>query len=401
MPPRSLNALARRAARIEPFQVMELVKRAYALEAAGNSIIHMNIGEPDFKAPQSVVDALASALARGQSQYTPALGILPLREAIAQFYQDRYGVHVSARRIVITAGASAALLLAIAALVDPGDAVLMPDPCYPCNRNFVRAFDGLPREIPCSALDRFQLSAKAVEASWDAATRGVLVATPSNPTGTSIDHAELGRIIEAIRARGGFTIVDEIYLALSYGSSSKTALEHAGQSDDLFVINSFSKYFGMTGWRLGWLVIPEALEATFEKLSQNLYICASAPAQYAALACFTPETLAIYERRRKEFMARRDFLVPALRALGFNIPVDPDGAFYVYADCSKFSDDSSQFASEMLEQCGVSVIPGADFGSFQAHRWLRISYATSLDQLETAVSRLGPWLAKRGGARPS
>ena len=389
-------ALAARTSAIEPFHVMELMKRAHALELGGRSIIHMSIGEPDFTAPQAVVDALAAAMQRGAAQYTSALGIMSLRRAISDFYRDRHGVEVAPERIVVTAGASGALLLTMAALIDPGAEVLMPDPSYPCNRHFVAAFDGVARLIASDAKDRFQLSARMVEENWGVKTRGVLVASPSNPTGTSIAEDELRGIIAAVRARGGFTIVDEIYLELSYdteGQRHRSALELAGDTnEDVIVINSFSKYFCMTGWRLGWLVAPEKLMPTFEKLAQNLYICASTPAQYAALACFTPDTLAIYEARKAEFERRRDYIVPALRAIGLDVPVMPDGAFYVYADCSRFlgdaAEDSGALASLILEQGGVAVVPGKDFGSNRPERWLRLSYATSMANLHEAVARL-------------
>ncbi len=393
--------LADRTRRIEPFHVMELQKRAYALEKAGRSIIHMTIGEPDFTAPPPVVEALAQAMREQRSQYTAALGLPALRHAIADFYASRMGVTVAPERIVITAGASGALLLTIAALVNPGQEILMPDPCYPCNRHFVSAFEGSARLIPAGPGERFQLSAAVVRDNWTAATRGVLVASPSNPTGTSIAFDELRRIVEVVRERGGITIVDEIYQLLSYEGAPRSALELAEASgQDIIVINSFSKYFNMTGWRLGWLVAPGALVPVFEKLAQNLFICPSTLAQNAALACFGEPALAIYEERKAEFRRRRDFLVPALRDLGFGIPVEPDGAFYIYLDCSRFSEDSSAFADMLLEKAGVAVVPGHDFGLNQPERWLRVSYATSFAKLEEAVRRLARLLADWPRARP-
>ncbi|KMZ12043.1 Aspartate aminotransferase, partial [Candidatus Burkholderia humilis] len=308
---------------------MELMKEAQALERAGRDVIHMSIGAPDFTAPEPVTHAAANALARGVTQYTNALGIHQLREAISQHYRDTFGISVDPARIVVTAGASAALLLACMALVDNSDEVLMPDPCYPCNRYFVSAADGKPVLIPSGPAERFQLTAEHVEEHWNDKTRGVLLASPSNPTGTSIEPDELRRIVESVRTRGGFTIVDEIYQGLSYDAKPVFALSFG---DDVVTVNSFSKYFNMTGWRLGWLVVPHAMISAVEKLSQNLFICASALAQHAALACFEPETIAIYEARRLEFKRRRDYIVPALRSLGFGVPVVPDGAFYVYAD---------------------------------------------------------------------
>jgi len=377
--------LARRTAHIDPFHVMELVKRAVALEHAGRSIIHLSIGEPDFTAPEPVVDALERAARAGHTQYTAAVGTARLREAIAADYRRRHGLQVDPSRVVVTAGASAALTLACCALVDPGDAVLMTDPSYPCNRHFVAAFDGLPQLVPVGADTRFQMSEALLRAHWGPNTRGTLLASPANPTGTSIPFDELGRIVAAVRELGGFTIVDEIYLGLSYAGTPRSALAYG---DDVIVINSFSKYFSMTGWRLGWLVVPPALVPTFEKLAQNLFICASTLAQHAALACFDPASLAVCESRREAFRERRDYIVPAMRGLGFGAPVMPDGAFYAWLDCSRFG-DSDALATRLLEEAGVSLVPGADFGRHEPQRWMRLSYATGLDQLQQAVERIG------------
>lgn len=375
---------------------MELAKRATALEEDGHPVIHLSIGEPDFTAPEPVLRALHRASEAGRTQYSHAAGVSALRRAIAADYQRRHGLHIDPERILVTAGASGALTLACAALVNPGDGVLMSDPGYPCNRHFVAAFDGIAQTVATGPDIRFQLSPEQVEEHWTAATRGVLVSTPSNPTGTSITREALGRIIETVRARGGFTIVDEIYLGLSYDHEPGTALALA---DDIVVVNSFSKYFHMTGWRLGWMVVPEGTTPTFEKLAQNLTICPSVLAQHAALACFEPDSLAVYAERRAAFEARRDYLVPALREIGFEIPVVPDGAFYVYADISRFSDDSERFAREVLEQKYVAIVPGADFGSNQPERFVRISYANSMHNLETAVSRLAEFVAGPAGGR--
>ena len=384
--------LARRTARIEPFRVMELVKRARELERSGRSIIHLSIGEPDFTAAPSVVQALKASVDQGATGYTAALGVQALREAIARHSGHAHGVDLDPARVVVTAGASGALLLACCALVDPGAQVLMADPCYPCNRHFVSAFDGVPVTIPVGPHNRFQLDAATVDAHWTDDVRGVLLATPSNPTGTSIAFDELGRLVDVARRRGGFTVVDEIYLDLSYGRQPRSAVS---LGDDVLVAGSFSKFFHMTGWRLGWLVVPPALVSTFEKLAQNLFICPSALAQHAALACFEPEAMAVYRQRRDEFQARRDFIVPALRELGFGIPVEPDGAFYVYIDCSAFSADSTTLAADMLEQAGVAMVPGADFGHHEPQRYLRVSYATAMPQLHEAVDRLRRWLPAR------
>ncbi|MGD9942210.1 MAG: pyridoxal phosphate-dependent aminotransferase [Burkholderiaceae bacterium] len=386
--------LAGRTDRIAPFHVMELAKRAAALEAAGHPVIHMNIGEPDFTAPPAVVAALERAVRAGHTQYTPATGLNALRSAIAADYGRRYGLDIAPSRIIVTAGASAALSLACGALVDPGAGVLLTDPSYPCNRHFVAACDGLPQLVPVGPGTRFQMTRALLDEHWNAATRGVLLASPANPTGTSIPFDELGRIIDASRARGGFTIVDEIYLGLSYDDAPRSALAFG---DDLIISNSFSKYFHMTGWRLGWLVVPEALAPVFEKLAQNLFICPSTLAQHAAIACFDDESLAIYEQRREAFRQRRDYLVPALNSIGLEVPVMPDGAFYVYADCSAHSPDSSAFALELLDEIHVSVVPGKDFGYFEPQRYLRLSYATALERLREAVDRLERYLPQRRG----
>ncbi|MFZ6772174.1 pyridoxal phosphate-dependent aminotransferase [Undibacterium sp. SXout7W] len=377
--------LASRLDHIAPFHVMELMKMAANLESQGRHLIHMGIGEPDFTAPQPVIDAATRAMADGRLQYTSALGVPALRQAISDYYQQTYGLHIPSSRIVVTAGASAALLLACAALVTPGKKVLMPDPCYPCNRHFVAAFEGKATLIASGPEHRFQLTTEMVAQQWDEDTIGVLLASPSNPTGTSISPDELSGIIAKVKERGGFTIVDEIYQGLTYDQAPFSALS---LDDDVVVINSFSKYFNMTGWRLGWLVVPERIVPQLEKLAQNLFICASSVAQHAALACFDPETIAIYEQRKAEFRRRRDYIVPALRELGFGVPVTPDGAFYVYADCSRFSDDADMFAKTVLNEAGVVIVPGLDFGPATAKTYVRISYANSLENLQEAMSRL-------------
>ena len=382
--------LARRLAHIDPFYVMECAKAAAELARSpacvDSPMIFLNIGEPDFTAPPLVQDAAERALRGGRTQYTDATGLAPLREAISRWYGSRFGLDIAPQRIVVTAGASAALQLACLALVDRGDEVLLPDPSYPCNRHFVAAADGVPVLVTAPAEDRFQLSAAGVAAAWTGRTRGVLLASPSNPTGTSIDPAEMGRIVNTVREREGFTLVDEIYLGLSYDDRfGHSALMHG---DDVVSINSFSKYFNMTGWRLGWMVLPEALVPAVERLAQNLYICASTVAQHAALACFEPDSIAEYERRRAEFRARRDFLVPALDALGLSVPVMPDGAFYAWADCSRHSSDSWDFCFDLMRRAHVAITPGRDFGRHGSERHVRLSYASSMEHLHVAVDRL-------------
>jgi aspartate/methionine/tyrosine aminotransferase len=381
---------AARTSRIEPFYVMEVVKEAVELAAAGHSIIHLSIGEPDFTAPEPVKRAAIDAIERGATQYTGALGLQPLRGRIAEWYETRFAHPVDPARIVVTAGASGALLLASAALLERDAELLMPDPSYPCNRHFATAFEGCARLVPCGPEQRFQLSAADIRAHWTASTRGILVASPSNPTGTSVEPGVLAQLIDEVKQRDGFVISDEIYQGLSYDGPPHTALQ---MSDDVVVINSFSKYFSMTGWRLGWMVAPPPLVPVLEKLAQNLYICPSAVSQYAALACFEEASLAIYEERRREFQRRRDFLVPALRDLGFGIPVVPDGAFYIYADVSQFSKDSFAFVRDVLRATGVCLVPGKDFGRAAPERFVRISYATSLDSLAEAVERMRHYLS--------
>ncbi|MBS0415444.1 MAG: pyridoxal phosphate-dependent aminotransferase [Proteobacteria bacterium] len=400
-----------RAQRIQPFYVMEMAKTAGAIarEAAGSEhpMVYMNVGEPDFTAPPLVQEAAERAIREGRTQYTQSMGLPELRERISAWYAQRFGVQVPARRIIVTAGASAALHLACLALIDAGDEILMPDPSYPCNRQFVSMAEGRAVMIPSTAAERFQLSAAKVAEAWGAHTRGVMLASPSNPTGTSIHPDELARIQAVVTERGGITLIDEIYLGLSFDdaySHSALALD-----DDIISINSFSKYFNMTGWRLGWLVVPDALVPVIEQIAQHLFICASSVAQHAALACFEPESLAEYERRRAEFKARRDWFVPQLNALGLTVPVTPDGAFYAWADCSAACDKlfagrseynsemqtpgSWEFAFELMKRAHLAVTPGRDFGHADTARYIRFSTANSMAQLHTAIERLKTVLA--------
>jgi aspartate/methionine/tyrosine aminotransferase len=398
--------LSARANSIEPFYVMEIAKAASALgvQMSGTdaSMIYLNIGEPDFTAPPAVVAAAESALRRGATQYTPATGLHALRERISGWYLSHHGLSIDSERIVITAGASAALHLACLALVESGDEILMPDPSYPCNRNFVSAADGRAVLVPATAQQRFQLSADAVQQAWGERTRGVLLASPSNPTGTSIHPDEMRRIHDTVSLHGGVSLVDEIYLGLSYEKEfGHTAL---ALDDQVISINSFSKYFSMTGWRLGWLVVPPGLVAPIERLAQSLFICPSAIAQQAALACFEADSLAEYERRRAEFKARRDYFIPALHALGLEVPVMPDGAFYAWADCrsacarlnDKFGtriQGSWDFAFELMRRTHVAVAPGRDFGTAETGNFVRFSTASDMSQLKIAIGRLQSLLA--------
>ena len=390
-----LPAAARVAQRldgVEPFHVLELAARAAELEAAGRNIVHMEIGEPDFLSPKPVCEAGMRVIETGRLFYTPALGLPVLRETIARFYRTRYGVDVSPSRIIITSGASGALLLAIAVLIDNGDEVLMADPGYPCNRNFVRMMGGVADEIAVGADSGYQLTPELVAQRWTPRTRAVMVASPSNPTGTLMADAALKEIAAIAAVRGGVMIVDEIYHGLVYEGDYSTALKF---SDQVFVINSFSKYFNMTGWRLGWMVVPEGYLRAFEKLSQNIYLSSPTPSQHAAVAAFEPETIAVLEARRAEFKARRDYLLPALRELGFRIPVVPQGAFYIYADCSALCDDSFAFARDLLESAGVAITPGADFGANAADKHVRFAYTNAVPVLAEGVRRIAAYLVAR------
>lgn len=381
--------VAERMTDISAFEAVELFTKARQLEAEGRSIIHMEVGEPDFPTPQPIVEAGIQALRQGKVHYTPALGVPALREAISQWYATRYHLDVPAERIIVTAGGSGALLLALGVLLSPGDGVLMGDPSYPCNRHFVRALEGRAQLIPTDSQSAYQLTAAIVEEHWSARTTAVMIASPSNPTGTMVADSEMRAIAETVHARGGRLIVDEIYHGLTYGFDAQTALSI---SDEIFVLNSFSKYFQMTGWRIGWLVVPLAYVREIEKLAQNLFICPPYLAQHAALAAFSPGTLAITEERRAEFQRRRDFLLPALTSLGFSVPVTPVGAFYLYTDCSRFSTDSFIFTEQLLNQAGVALTPGRDFGHNAPERHLRITYTTSMENLQEGVERIRRFL---------
>jgi len=386
--------LADRLDRIEPFYVMECAKAADEIARGplcdpaqgGRRMVYLNIGEPDFVAPPAVQQAAQACIEGGRTQYTQATGLLALRQKLSAWYAERFGLAIAPERIVITAGASAALQLACLALFQRGDQVLMPDPSYPCNRHFVAAADAEAVLLPTDAASRYQLTAAQVAAAWTEQTRGIVLASPSNPTGTSIDPTEMQALVETVRARGGISIVDEIYLGLSFDERYGHSALACG--DDVVSVNSFSKYFGMTGWRLGWLVLPPALVAPVEKLAQNLFICASTVAQHAALACFEPAVIEEYERRRAAFKARRDLVVPALNEIGLRVPVEPDGAFYAWIDCSAFSSDSWEFAHRLMRQAQVALTPGRDFGRADPERWLRLSFASSEADLREALARL-------------
>lgn len=382
---------AARMADIEPFHVMQIIARAKQLEAQGRQIVNMVVGEPDFPIAPLVRDAGIRVLEAGHLHYTPALGITPLREAISGWYRERYRAAVPASRIAVTTGSSGALLLTMGVLLDPGDQVLLADPGYPCNRHFVRAMGGEPVGIAVGAQTAYQLTPELVEQHWTPRTRVVLVCSPSNPTGTIIAPQALREIHQVVRARGGVLISDEIYHGLTYGPDAPTAL---ALGDDVFVINSFSKYFGMTGFRLGWLVVPEPLVFDVDKLAGNLYISPPDLAQQAALAAFHPDTVRLLEERRDLYRAQRDFLVPALKQLGFEVPVMPEGAFYVYAGCRRFTDDTYAFCWEILEKAGVAITPGLDFGDNDPRHHVRFSYPKPIPVLEEGIRRLREFLGR-------
>ena len=379
------TSLTRRAAGVRPFYVMDLLARARQLEAEGRSVLHLEVGEPDFPTPQPIIDAGIRALRQLRTHYTPALGLPELRQSIADFYRQKFAVNIDARRIIVTPGASGALQLALSVLVDTGNNVLLTDPGYPCNRNMVRLLGADSEVVPVGADTRFQMCAAHIAEHWNENSVAAMIASPSNPTGTMIQRQELAELIGAISAAGGRLIVDEIYQGLVYTDAEFTALEY---SSDVFVINSFSKYFGMTGWRLGWMVVPDGYVEAIDRVAQNLFLAASTVAQYAALAAFEQDSINILERRVSKFRERRDYMLPVLREMGFVIPVEPGGAFYVYADCSAVTQDSFQWTHELLEREAVAVTPGIDFGEYEAATHLRFAYTRPIDELERACCRI-------------
>ena len=391
----STDRIANRMSQIQPFRVMELLARARELEAGGRSIVHMEVGEPDFITPEPIIAAGKAALEDGHTHYTPATGLMELRIAISDFYRERYQVDVSPQRIVITPGASGALQLVLGVLINPGEQVLMADPGYPCNRNFVYLLGGEPVSVQVDEKTDYQLTASLLKKVWSDKVRAVMLASPSNPTGTLVSQQQMSEIHALAHGRDAALIVDEIYHGLVYGGGEQTALSLTKEAlkdeaftNNVFVINSFSKYFGMTGWRLGWLVAPEAYIPAIDKLAQNIFLAASTLSQYAALKAFTPETQKILEARKQEFRQRRDYLIPALQEIGFDIAHKPEGAFYIYAGCKKFTSNSMQFCDDLLENAGVAITPGADFGLYNTDSHVRFAYTTTLDKLKEGISRL-------------
>ena len=387
---------SRRSHEIAPFHVMSLLARAQALEQAGHDVIHLEIGEPDFTTADPIVRAGQAALAAGHTRYTAARGLPALRQAISGFYRSHYGLDIDPERILVTPGGSGALLLASSLLVDPGRHWLLADPGYPSNRHFLRLVEGGAQLVPVGPDTAYQLTPSLVEQHWNADSVGALVASPANPTGTVLSADELAALSKTLHARGGHLVVDEIYHGLTYGLDAPSVLQ---VDDSAFVLNSFSKYFGMTGWRLGWLVAPPAAVPDLEKLAQNLYISASSIAQHAALACFSDEAMSIFEQRREAFRQRRDFLLPALRELGFRIEVEPQGAFYLYADVSAFTDDAQAFCAHFLETEHVAFTPGLDFGFHRANQHVRLAYTQEVPRLQEAVARIARGLQRWQGSR--
>lgn len=382
--------VAKRLSKIAPFRVMELLARANELASLGHDVIHLEVGEPDFDTPAPIVAAGVRAISEGKTRYTDARGTPQLRQTISEFYKFSLGIDVRANQIFVTAGASGGLLMLSALLLNPGENLLMPDPGYPCNRHFLSSFNAEGLLVPVDATQNYQLTPSLVEEYWTPATRGILVASPSNPTGSILGQKAVIELGKVVRDKDGVMIVDEIYQGLVYeNEATGSAL---AQVPDVIVINSFSKYFGMTGWRLGWVVVPEAIAKDLEKLAQNLFICPSSIAQEAALSAFDPESIATMEAQKEEFAARRDYLVPALRALGFEIPLMPAGAFYVYAGLPDEAPNAEQFCHLLLENHFVAVTPGTDFGFHNADRFIRLSYARNLSQLKEAVYRIGKLL---------
>ncbi|PIE20800.1 MAG: aminotransferase [Neptuniibacter caesariensis] len=376
---------SRRVANIESFKVMDLLKRAKQLDAEGFDVIHMEAGEPDFTTAAPVADAAKQAIDNGLTQYTPAAGIPELRLAISQWYKTRYNLEISPERIVVTTGASSALLMVFSLLADAGQAIMMADPGYPCNRQFLQFLDAKTQLIPVGAQQNFQLNADLVKEHWQPDTVGALLASPANPTGAVVHRDELAAISRQVKQRGGHLVVDELYHGLTYGVDAPSILE---VDPDAFVINSFSKYFGMTGWRLGWLVAPEAAASELEKLAQNLMISPNTVSQHAALAAFEPESVAIFEARKAQFKLRRDLLVEGLRELKFDLPVTPEGAFYVYAGATHLTDNSYDYCWSLLEEDYIATTPGLDFGRYRCNEFIRFSYTTGLDRIEMMLERL-------------
>ncbi|HEX7037863.1 MAG TPA: aminotransferase class I/II-fold pyridoxal phosphate-dependent enzyme [Pseudomonadales bacterium] len=385
---------ASRIRQISPFRVVQLLERAKALEAAGHRVVHFEVGEPDFPTAPPIVEAGRAALTAGATRYTESLGLPALRARIAEWYRETAGVAIAPQRVVVTAGASGALLLLSALLLDPGDELLLPEPGYPCNDPFARLVGAVPVAVPVLAEDGFRVDPGQVAAAWTAASRGLLVASQANPTGAVLEPERLTALVHTVRERGGALLLDEIYQGLIYediGYRSGLALD-----DGIYVLNSFSKYFGMTGWRLGWMVLPESQVEPVARLAQNLFISPSSVAQHAALAAFEPAAVAIHEERRAAFARRLVRLCDGLESLGFRIPARPAGAFYVYVDVSRTGIDAMTFCERLLERHHVAVTPGLDFGRRDAERFVRFAFTTGEADIDLGLERIADALADWG-----
>lgn len=388
--PPAPRRLASRLQHIQPFHVMDLLARAQVLAQQGRSVIHLEVGEPDFETPEPVRQAGYHALARGLTKYTAATGLQQLKQAISRDYARRYQVDVDPQHIVITPGASGALLLVFAALLESGDKVLLTDPGYPCNRHFATLFDAQTVAVPLDPASHYRLTPAHLERYWDDAVRVVLLASPANPTGAVMSADDIAAVHAFCQQHDAVLVMDEIYQGLVYDQPASTALS---LSPEIIVINSFSKYFCMTGWRIGWMVIPEFLHAAVDRLAQNMFLAPPSLSQYAALAAFDDKTLAVLAQHREVFQQRIEFLYPQLQRLGFRLGAKPAGAFYLYADCSALTDDSEAFVLDLLDKTGVVITPGKDFGRHRSAQHVRFACTVGLDELQQAVDRLEAYLS--------
>lgn len=379
-----------RARDLAPFRVMATLARAHALEAEGRSVIHMEAGEPDFTAPQAITEAAIAAVRAGRTRYTQSAGLPALRSAIARYYAERHAVDLDPRRIIVTPGATGALELSLLCSADVGDRVLISDPGYPCHRQVSRLMGLEPVLIPGDPEDRFRVAAQRLQPAGPA--RVILFASPANPTGAVADAADVQAAGTLAREWSGRLVVDELYLDLAYGEPLKSTLT---MMHDAFVIGGFSKYHGMTGWRLGWVVVPEDCSSAAERLAENLFLAPSTVAQHGALAAFDRGCVTELQQRVVVLRERRDWMVAALRDLGMRIPVVPEGAFYIYADCSALTADSTEFCTRLLEEAGVAVAPGCDFGVEGAQRHVRFALTLPLAELREGIRRMQAWLMRR------
>ena len=386
---------ASRLTQIQPFRVVEVLERARALERDGHEVVHFEVGEPDFETAEPILAAAAQGLRDGATKYTEALGTPALREAIAGHYR-RLGIDVAPGRIVVTTGASAGLLLLAGLLLDPGQELLLPDPGYPCNGVFAQLVGARAHKLPVYAREGFAPTIEALRAAWGERSKVLLLASPSNPTGSLLPAPRLRQLAAATRELGGVCLLDEIYQGLTYteghGASDTDYASGLAVDPQLYVINSFSKYFGMTGWRLGWVVVPREEDAmALAPLAQNLYISPPALSQHAALAAFSDEALAQHESRRQEFRRRRDRLYAGLKSLGFRLASPPEGAFYIYAGLQDlgYAGDAMSFCRWLLEEFHVAVTPGDDFGNHAADAHVRFAYTTDMAGIELGLERIG------------